>query len=93
MSLKSVALFSWGLSGGAITNVVATLAKGFVALKVPKVYIVYLHDAKGKRVDLPPEVELIPLGVKQTKLSFVAIARFLRRYQPDIFISLAFLGK
>ena len=94
MSLKSVALFSWGLSGGAITNVVATLAKGFVALKVPKVYIVYLHDAatKDKRVDLPPEVELIPLGVKQTKLSFIAIARFLRRYQPDIFISLAFLN-
>lgn len=91
---NSIALFTWGLSqsGGAITNIVATLAKGFCQLGIKQIYIVYLNDATDKRIDLPAEVKLIPLGVHQTKLSSFAIAKFIRLYEPDIFISLAFLN-
>ncbi len=92
MKLDSIALFTWGLSPGAITNIVATLAKGFINLGIKQIYIVYLNDSANQRVDFPQETELIPLGVKQTKLSSLAIAKFLRTYQPDIFISLAFLN-
>lgn len=91
---KSIALFTWGLAeaGGAITNIVAALAKGFAQLGIKEIYIVYLHDDVEQRVELPEEVVLIPLGANKTSLCSLAIARFLRRYQPDIFISLAFLN-
>lgn len=91
---NSIALFTWGLSesGGAITNIVAALAKGFDRFGVKQIYIVYLNDAEDRRIDLPESVELVPLGVSQTKLSALAIAKFIRQYQPDIFISLAFLN-
>lgn len=92
MKINSIALFTWGLSSGAITNIVATLSKSFVSLGIEKVYVVYLHDSGKNRVYFPPEVELISLGVKQTKLSSIAIARFIKAYKPNVFISLAFLN-
>jgi len=92
MKVNSIALVTWGLSGGAITNIVAALSKGFIDLEIDNVYVLYLHDSSHNRIEFPQGVKLIPLGVKQTKLSFIAIAKFLRAYQPDIFISLAFLN-
>lgn len=91
---KSIALFTWGLSRthGAIAKIVATLAKGFLQSGVEKIYIVYLNDAIDERIELPHEAEVIALGIRKTSLSSFAIAKFLRSYQPDIFISLAFLN-
>ena len=92
MKANSIALFAWGLSGGAITNMVAALAKGFIESGISTIYVVYLHDIGENRVKFPSTVKPIALKAKHTKLSSFAIARFLRAYQPDIFISFAFLN-
>jgi glycosyltransferase involved in cell wall biosynthesis len=91
---NSIALFTWTLSdsGGAITNIVSALVKEFWKLGIKRIYVVYLNDEPTQRVYFPQEVHLISLGVHQTKLSSLAIAKFLRTYEPDIFISLAFLN-
>lgn len=90
--ISSIAIFSWGLSGGAITNIVAALAKGFAELGISKLYIVYINDAPKSKVDLPETAELVKLGVKQVRWAALPLAKFLRQVQPDIFISLGFLN-
>lgn len=90
--ISSIAMFTWGLSGGAITNIVAALARGFAELGIPKLYIVYIKDAPEQRVDFPETAELVKLGAKQVRWAALPLAKFLRQVQPDIFISLGFLN-
>lgn len=89
----SIAIFTWGLSGGAITNIVAALTRGFTELGVAKIFIIYIKDAPPEqRVDFPPSVESIKLGVKQARWSIFAIAKLLHQIEPDYFISMGFLN-
>jgi glycosyltransferase involved in cell wall biosynthesis len=92
MKSQAIAIFTWGLSGGAITNIVAALARGFADLGVKQIYILYIKDAPEQRVNFPEGVELVKLEAKQARWAFFSLAKFLRQYQPDFLISFGFLN-
>lgn len=92
MKCDAIAIFTWGLSGGAITNIVAALTRGFVDLGIPQIYILYIKDAKEKRVEFPEGVKLVKLGAKQARWAFLPLAKFIRQVKPDVLISLGFLN-
>lgn len=48
MSHGSIAIFTWGLDGGAFTNLPVALAKGFWNLGIRDLYILYLLSGAEK---------------------------------------------
>jgi glycosyltransferase involved in cell wall biosynthesis len=88
MGERSVAIFTPGLSRGALANNAAAMAAGFRDAGVRELYLVYLSAGPGRYVTVPQGVQLISLGVRRTRWAPIHLARFLRRQQPDILISL-----
>lgn len=88
MSHGSIAIFTWGLDGGAFTNLPVALSKGFWNLGVREIYILYLYHGPGDDVTFPEGVKLISLDVKSSMSSPIALARFLKEVKPDFLISM-----
>jgi len=87
MRPNSIALFTWGVSGGASTNYAAALANGFAELGVEEIHVVYLNGEVGRNVSLPRNAVPVPLGVSRAVFSPLPLARFLRTSRPDFLIS------
>lgn len=92
MTPESIAIFTWRLSGGAITNIASALARGFKDLGIKKIYILYVCEDGDRDTRFPEDTQFVHLGVKRARWSFFPLAKFLKKVQPDIFISLAFLN-
>lgn len=88
----SIAIFTWGLAGDALSNITAAISQGFWNLGVRNIYILYLKDNSGGKHNFPSGANLVHLGVKQTRWSMFPLAKFIKQVQPDFFISLAFLN-
>jgi len=88
MRHKSLAIFNWGLSGGALANNAAAMAKGFWEIGVRELYMVYLFSGPGSYVSLPEGVKLISLGVQHSSRAPIRLARFIRAVKPDVLISM-----
>lgn len=83
-----VAIFTWGLSGGAFANIAAALAKGFWNLGVRELSVIYLSHGRGRHINFPEGVRLVSLGVQRARWAPFALARFLREAKPDVLISM-----
>lgn len=88
MSQRSIAIFTWGLDGGAFTNLPAALTKGFWNLGVRDLYVLYLFKGPAEDITFPEGVKLVPLGVERSMVSPIALAKFLRAVKPDVLISM-----
>jgi glycosyltransferase involved in cell wall biosynthesis len=88
MSQRSIAIFIWGLDGGAFTNLTAALTKGFWNLGVRDLYVLYLFKGPGAGITFPEGVKLVPLGVKRSMASPIALSKFLRAAKPDVLIAM-----
>jgi glycosyltransferase involved in cell wall biosynthesis len=88
MSQRSIAIFIWGLDGGAFANLPAALTKGFWNLGVKDLYVLYLSKGPGEDITFPEGVKLVPLGVERSMASPIALAKFLRAVKPDVLISM-----
>ncbi|MDF5720861.1 MAG: glycosyltransferase [Rhizonema sp. PD37] len=88
MSQKKIAIFTWGLGGGAFANLPAALIKGFWNLGVKDLYVLYLSEEPGEDITFPEGVKLVPLGVERSMASPIALAKFLRAVKPDFLISM-----
>jgi glycosyltransferase involved in cell wall biosynthesis len=88
MSQRSIAIFIWGLDGGAFTNLTAALVKGFWNLGVRDLYVLYLFKGPGAGITFPEGVKLVPLGVKRSMASPIALSKFLRAAKPDVLIAM-----
>lgn len=88
MNQKTIAIFTWGLDGGAFANLPAALTKGFWNLGVKDLYVLYLSHGPGKDITFPEGVKLVPLGVERSMASSIALAKFLRAVKPDVLISM-----
>ena len=88
MTHKSIAIFTWGLGGGAFANLPSALMKGFWAVGVRELYVLYLFEEPGQNITFPKGVKLVSLGVQRSISSPVALAQFLKRTKPDILISM-----
>jgi len=84
---RSIGILTWGLAGGAFTNLSAALAKGFHEEGVEELYLVHLWNDRGKNLDLPSTVKVIPLGVEHSSRAPIALARFLAQSAPEVLIS------
>jgi glycosyltransferase involved in cell wall biosynthesis len=88
MAARSVVIFNWGLSRGALANNAAAMAHGFWAVGIRELYMVYLFSGPGSYVSLPEGVKLISLGVQHSRQAPIRLARFLRVVKPDVLISM-----
>jgi len=88
MADRSVAIFNWGLSRGALANNAAAMANGFWEVGVRELYMVYLCSGPGSYVALPEGVKLISLGVQHSRQAPIRLARFIRAVKPDVLISM-----
>ncbi|MBW4608484.1 MAG: glycosyltransferase [Hassallia sp. WJT32-NPBG1] len=88
MNQKTIAIFTWGLDGGAFANLPAALTKGFWNLGVKDLYVLYLSKGPGEDITFPEGVKLVPLGVERSMASPIALAKFLRAVKPDVLISM-----
>ncbi|MBF2067336.1 MAG: glycosyltransferase [Calothrix sp. C42_A2020_038] len=77
------------VKAGSLANYAAALAHGLHQLGLKKMYIVYLFSSDAPPVALPENVELICLNVKRSRSSPFALARFLKKYKPDVLISIS----
>ncbi|MBW4630346.1 MAG: glycosyltransferase [Iphinoe sp. HA4291-MV1] len=88
MSQKSIAIFTWGLDGGAFTNLPVALTKGFWNLGVRDLYVLYLSKGPTEDITFPEGVKLVPLGVERSMASPIALSRFLKTAKPDVLIAM-----
>jgi glycosyltransferase involved in cell wall biosynthesis len=88
MSQRSIAIFTWGLDGGAFTNLPVALTKGFWNLGVRDLYVLYLSKGPAEDITFPEGVKLVPLGIERSMASPIALAKFLRAVKPDVLISM-----
>jgi glycosyltransferase involved in cell wall biosynthesis len=88
MSQKSIAIFTWGLDGGAFTNLPVALTKGFWNLGVRDLYVLYLSKEPAEDITFPEGVKLVRLGVERSMASPIALSKFLRAVKPDVLISM-----
>ncbi|MBD2605349.1 glycosyltransferase [Scytonema hofmannii FACHB-248] len=88
MSQRSIAIFTWGLDGGAFTNLPVALTKGFWNLGVTDLYVLYLSKGPAEDITFPEGVKLVPLGIERSMASPIALAKFLRAVKPDVLISM-----
>ncbi|GAB1545541.1 glycosyltransferase [Scytonema sp. NUACC21] len=88
MTQKSIAIFIWGLDGGAFANLTAALIKGFWKLGLRELYVLYLANGPAEEVTFPEGVKLVPLGVTRSITSPIALSRFLRTVKPDVLIAM-----
>ncbi|MCV3215236.1 glycosyltransferase [Plectonema radiosum NIES-515] len=88
MSQRSIAIFTWGLDGGAFTNLPVALTKGFWNLGVRDLYVLYLSKEPAEDITFPEGVKLVRLGVERSMASPIALSKFLRAVKPDVLISM-----
>ncbi|NJR74215.1 MAG: glycosyltransferase [Scytonema sp. CRU_2_7] len=88
MSQTSIAIFTWGLDGGAFTNLPVALVKGFWNLGVRDLYILYLSKGPAEDITFPEGVKLVSLGVERSMASPIALSRFLKTAKPDVLIAM-----
>ncbi|WP_414584575.1 glycosyltransferase [Scytonema sp. PCC 10023] len=88
MSHRSIAIFTWGLDGGAFTNLPVALTKGFWNLGVRDLYVLYLSKGPAEDITFPEGVKLVPLGVERSMASPIALSKFLRAVKPDVLIAM-----
>ena len=88
MNQISIAIFVWGLRGDAIANNASAMAQGFKDLGIERIYLIYLFEQPGKNVAIPQGVNLISLGVKRSIFAPLALAKVLKKEQPDFLISM-----
>ena len=77
------------VKGGSLANYAAALAHGLHHLGLKKLYIVFLFSSDAPPVALPESVELICLNIKRSRSSPLVLARFLKKYKPDVLISIS----
>lgn len=82
------AIFLWGLAGGAFSNLAAALASGVHRTGGGPVDLLYLWAGPTGAVEIPPTARLIPLNVRRSAAAPVALARYLRREQPRVLITM-----
>jgi len=92
MTEVSIALFVWGLSSDAITNIASALAQGFYKARISKIYVLYLNGEPEENISFPKGVEFVHLGVHRARQAPLPIANFLKTVKPTFLISLAFLN-
>lgn len=91
MSNSRVAIFVWGVAGGAFARVAAGLSKGFLDHGL-KVDVLYVHkDDYAQDLDFPSGARLHHLGTRRTVLSIRPLARYLRSSNPKALISLSWV--
>ncbi|WP_017317171.1 glycosyltransferase [Mastigocladopsis repens] len=88
MSQRSIAIFTWGLDGGAFTNLPVALTKGFWNLGVRDLYVLYLSKGPTEDISFPEGVKLVPLGVERSMASPIALSKFLKAAKPDVLIAM-----
>jgi hypothetical protein len=84
---RSIGILTWSLAGGAFANLSAALAKGFHESGIKEQYLVHLSHDRGRNIDLPSTVKVIPLGVERSSRASIALARFLAQFTPDVLIA------
>lgn len=85
----SIAILTWGLAGGALANNTAAMTKGFWDAGVRDIFLVYIAEAPGEYVEIPPGVKLVKLDCKRARSLIFPLAKFLRQYSPDILVAIS----
>ncbi len=89
MNNKSIAILTWGLQGGSLTNYTTALVWGLWKIGVRDLSIFYVASGIGSHVSLPEEVELVPLGTERVRKMPWQLAKSLRQKQPDFLITIS----
>ncbi|NEP19318.1 MAG: glycosyltransferase [Leptolyngbya sp. SIO4C1] len=89
MQKLSIALLTWGLKGGSLANYTLALAQGFLEAGVEKIYLVYIARGPGEGVEIPSQVELVPLEAHRSRSAPFHIAKMINRLRPDVLISVS----
>jgi glycosyltransferase involved in cell wall biosynthesis len=82
----SVSILVWGLRGGALANMGASLAHGFKTIGVDTELLV-VHPPSGKEGARYANVPFCSLGSRRSATSVPALARHLRRTRPDVLLA------
>lgn len=83
-----IAIVTWGLSKGALTNVTSALTTGLWNIGARDLAVLYLSHGPGEHNPIPRGVKLVSLGVRRARWAAVPLAKYLRRARPDILISM-----
>ena len=67
---KSIAILTWGLRGGSLTNYTTALVWGLWNMGVKNLSIYYVASGIGSHVSFPEAVELVPLGTERVRNIF-----------------------
>jgi glycosyltransferase involved in cell wall biosynthesis len=85
---RPLAIFIWGLRGGAFANLAPALAGGVHRAGGGPVHLLYLWAPPGPTVHVPDGVRLVPLNVRRSIASPLALARYLRRERPRVLVTM-----
>lgn len=85
---RPIAIFLWGLAGGAFSNLAAALASGILGAGSGPVDLLYLWAGPTGTVEIPPAARLVPLDVRRSAAAPVALARYLRRERPRVLVTM-----
>ena len=72
MTNKSIAILTWGLQGGSLTNYTSALVWGLWNMGVKDLSIYYVANGIGSHITIPQGVELVP-PVSYTHLTLPTI--------------------
>lgn len=86
---ESIAILTWGLRGGSLTNYTAALVEGFWQAGLRNLSVFYIADGVDPHVQFPAGVELVPLGAKRSRWMPFYLARRIRELQPTYLISVS----
>lgn len=85
---RPIAIFLWGLGGGAFSNLAAALASGILGAGTGPLDLLYLWAGPTGAVEIPPAARLVPLNVRRSAAAPVALARYLRRERPRVLVTM-----
>jgi glycosyltransferase involved in cell wall biosynthesis len=85
---RPVAIFIWGLNGGAFSNLATALAEGFMQAGRGPVDLLVLNCTSSTAVRLPEGVRLVPLGVTRSASAPHALVGYLRRRRPRVLLTM-----